>query len=190
MTVLRSILALAVIGLMLPAAAQAQGMGQGMGPGMHDDMGADSMPMAFGQPGRADQATRTVEVVMQDNAFSIPSLTVQVGETVKFVLVNKDEIDHEFVIATAAMNAVHREQMAAMDGHGHDQGGHGQDGHGPGPGPGLAQGGHGPGNMAYIPGGQTTELVWTFTKQGELEFACNIPGHYEAGMHGPITIKP
>jgi uncharacterized cupredoxin-like copper-binding protein len=39
--------------------------------------------------------------------------------------------------------------------------------------------------------GQTATLDYTFTQPysaGELEFACHIPGHYEAGMHVPITV--
>jgi uncharacterized cupredoxin-like copper-binding protein len=30
--------------------------------------------------------------------------------------------------------------------------------------------------------GQTAELEWTFTEPGRYQFACHIPGHYEAGM--------
>ena len=29
----------------------------------------------------------------------------------------------------------------------------------------------------------------TFTQAGSLEFACHVKGHYEAGMHTPITVK-
>jgi uncharacterized cupredoxin-like copper-binding protein len=32
-------------------------------------------------------------------------------------------------------------------------------------------------------------IVWRFTKAGEFEFACLIPGHREAGMHGTIVVK-
>jgi len=41
------------------------------------------------------------------------------------------------------------------------------------------------------PGGSAT-LDYTFTKPysaGSLEFACHLPGHYEAGMHLPIIVK-
>ena len=30
---------------------------------------------------------------------------------------------------------------------------------------------------------------FTFTQAGGLEFACHVAGHYEAGMHTPITVK-
>ena len=33
------------------------------------------------------------------------------------------------------------------------------------------------------------EIVWKFTKRGEFEFACLIPGHYEKGMVGKIIVK-
>ena len=33
------------------------------------------------------------------------------------------------------------------------------------------------------------EILWTFSNAGTFEFACLIPGHYEAGMHGEIYIK-
>jgi uncharacterized cupredoxin-like copper-binding protein len=33
------------------------------------------------------------------------------------------------------------------------------------------------------------ELLWKFTTAGEFEFACLIPGHYEAGMHGKAIVK-
>jgi len=33
------------------------------------------------------------------------------------------------------------------------------------------------------------ELVWRFTKRGEFEFACLVPGHYDKGMFGKIIVK-
>ena len=36
---------------------------------------------------------------------------------------------------------------------------------------------------------QKGELIWRFTKRGTFEFACLIPGHYEAGMYGTIVVK-
>ena len=42
-----------------------------------------------------------------------------------------------------------------------------------------------------LPTGATKTLDYTFTQApaGGLEFACHLPGHYEAGMHTPITVK-
>jgi len=37
--------------------------------------------------------------------------------------------------------------------------------------------------------GKTGEIVWHFNRAGSFEFACLIAGHYEAGMHLPITVE-
>lgn len=42
-----------------------------------------------------------------------------------------------------------------------------------------------------LPAGATVEMDYTFTSvpEGNIEFVCALPGHFEAGMHTPITIK-
>ena len=43
-----------------------------------------------------------------------------------------------------------------------------------------------------FPAGATGSFDLTFTKPyaaGELEFACHVAGHYEGGMHTPITVE-
>lgn len=37
--------------------------------------------------------------------------------------------------------------------------------------------------------GQRAELTWTFRQSAPIEFACNVPGHYQAGMVGALTIE-
>jgi uncharacterized cupredoxin-like copper-binding protein len=39
-------------------------------------------------------------------------------------------------------------------------------------------------NSALLEPKATGEIIWKFDKAMELEFACNIPGHYDAGMAG------
>jgi len=41
-------------------------------------------------------------------------------------------------------------------------------------------------NSALLEPGKSAEIVWHFAQAGELEFACNVPGHYAAGMVGKI----
>jgi uncharacterized cupredoxin-like copper-binding protein len=43
-------------------------------------------------------------------------------------------------------------------------------------------------NSVLVEPGKTAELTWTFTKVSDLQFACNIPGHYQAGMVGKVEI--
>lgn len=45
-------------------------------------------------------------------------------------------------------------------------------------------------NAVSIEPGQTGELVWRFTKTGDFDFACLVPGHFEAGMRGKIVVRP
>jgi uncharacterized cupredoxin-like copper-binding protein len=37
--------------------------------------------------------------------------------------------------------------------------------------------------------GKSAEVVWTFPAEGALEFACNVPGHYAAGMAGDFVLS-
>ena len=37
--------------------------------------------------------------------------------------------------------------------------------------------------------GKTGELVWRFTKADKFDFACLVPGHFEAGMQGKIAVR-
>jgi uncharacterized cupredoxin-like copper-binding protein len=43
-------------------------------------------------------------------------------------------------------------------------------------------------NSALLEPNKTKEIIWKFNTDAELEFACNVPGHYESGMVGKISI--
>lgn len=142
---------------------------------------------AFGQPAAADKATRTVEMTLQDIAFAPKSLDVKAGETVRFVLVNKGQLLHEFNLGDAAMHAAHQKEMLQMQASGmltstgmgkmdHSAMGHGA----------MK---HDDPNSVLVEPGKTAELTWTFTQATGLEFACNLPGHYQAGMVGKLTVE-
>lgn len=150
---------------------------------------------AFGQPAPAASATRTVHVDMTDMAFTPTSVQVKAGETVRFVLVNKGQLLHEFNLGDAAMHAEHQKEMLKMQQSGmmtptgmsgadmdHQAMGHGS----------MAQHGmkHDDPNSVLVEPGKTAELTWTFTKADNLEFACNVPGHYQAGMVGTLKVAP
>ena len=147
---------------------------------------------AFGQPASADKATRTVEVVLQDMSFSPKSLDVKAGETVRFVLVNKGQLLHEFNLGDAAMHAEHQKQMMQMQSSGMlNATGMGKMDHGAMDHDAMGNMGgmkHDDPNSVLVEPGKTAELTWTFTKASGLEFACNIPGHYQAGMVGKLNV--
>ncbi|MCF4997125.1 copper-binding protein [Pseudomonas syringae] len=147
----------------------------------------------FGQAAPAAKATRSIEVVMGDMSFDPKTIEVKSGETVRFVLVNKGQLLHEFNLGDAAMHARHQQEMLQMQQSGmltptgikdmsHDMAGmdHGAMGHGMK---------HDDPNSVLVEPGKTAELTWTFSKPTSLEFACNIPGHYQAGMVGKLTVS-
>ncbi|MFF7064301.1 plastocyanin/azurin family copper-binding protein [Pseudomonas sp. NPDC008258] len=154
----------------------------------------ESQTFAFGEPAPAAKATRTVDVVLKDIAFEPRNLQVKAGETVRFVLVNEGKLPHEFNLGDKAMHAEHQKEMVAMqgklftagmnhEGMNHEGMDHGQMmDHGGGH-------GHGGGNTVLVMPGQRAELTWTFRKSAPIEFACNVPGHYQAGMVGALTIE-
>ncbi len=126
------------------------------------------LPLLAAFPALAAEPARDITVTMGDMSFTPDHLTVKAGEKVRFVLRNTSAIDHDFTLGDAATQAAHRARMA--EGHGH--GGHGNH----------------DSNAVMVPAGGTAELVWTFDRAGELEFDCNVPGHYESGMRGRLTV--
>ncbi|RWU18071.1 copper-binding protein [Pseudomonas alkylphenolica] len=137
---------------------------------------------AFGAPALASQADRSVEIVMGDMYYAPRSLQVKAGETVRFVLINKGAVMHEFSLGDAVMHARHQQEMLAMQGQmDHAAMGHGAMQHGAGM-------KHDDPNTVMVEPGQRGELTWTFSQATPIEFACNVPGHYQAGMVGKLTI--
>ncbi|AZF36317.1 Copper tolerance protein [Pseudomonas sp. R4-34-07] len=142
---------------------------------------------AFGQPAAAATAARTVEVTLQDISFSPKSLDVKAGETVRFVLVNKGRLLHEFNLGDAAMHAEHQKEMLQMQASGMlTATGMGEMDHSK-----MDHGAmkHDDPNSVLVEPGKTAELTWKFSKATDLEFACNLPGHYQAGMVGKLTVE-
>ena len=92
--------------------------------------------------------------------------TVRKGEQIRLLLENGGTESHEFMLATVAENRKHAELMKKFPEMEHDD----------------------PNATRVLPYAKR-ELLWRFTKRGEFEFACLIPGHYEKGMFGKIIVK-
>ena len=43
--------------------------------------------------------------------------------------------------------------------------------------------------MAHVKPGKTETIVWQFSKAGDFNFGCLIPGHFEAGMIGKVAVN-
>jgi len=155
--------------------------------GAHGDEHAGASPI--GMPGNAAGATRTVEITMSDNYFEPETVSVKQGETIRFVVKNTGEFVHEFNIGTAAMHANHQKEMIMMVEHGaleSDKINHQMMKMDMGGGKMM---GHNDPNSVLLEPGKSGEVIWTFSKTSDIEFACNVPGHYDAGMMGRVRFK-
>lgn len=120
----------------------------------------------WGIAGDAKSVVRTIEIRMTDQMrFTPDRIDVQQGETIRLVHKNGGRIMHEFVLGTKKDLDEHAELMKKFPGMEHDEP-----------------------YMAHVGPNKTGEVIWTFNRAGEFDFACLIPGHYEAGMVGKIKV--
>lgn len=132
----------------------------------HEHHGNDHGGM-FGKPGIPAQVNRTIEIDMSDNMrFDRDLVKIKVGDTVHFVVKNKGKIDHEMVIVSMAELKEHAALMRKMPGMKHNEP-----------------------NMVSVAPGKTGNIIWKFDKAGTVNFACLVPGHWEAGMKGKILVQ-
>lgn len=121
----------------------------------------------WGIAGDAKSVKRTIQVGMSDAMrFTPDAITVRRGETVKFVFRNEGKQLHEFVLGTKKELEEHAALMMKFPNMEHDEP-----------------------YMAHVPAGKTAEIIWTFNRPGDFDFACLIAGHYQAGMVGKITVS-
>ena len=120
----------------------------------------------WGIAGEAKDAKRTITLAMSDTMrFTPDKIEVKQGETVRISLKNTGKILHEMVIGTKKELEEHAALMVKFPTMEHDEP-----------------------YMAHIPPGKTGEIIWTFNRVGEFDFACLIAGHYQAGMVGKIMV--
>ena len=144
--------------------------------------------MKIGSKGKLSDVTRTIEVKMYDNYYEPNVFKIKKGETVKFKVKNLGELVHEFNIANPMMHIKHQpemelmveneillgdridkdkmQKMAAMDksmGHSHS-------------------------NSVLLAPKEEGTLIWKFENAVNIEIACNVPGHYQAGMVAAVNL--
>lgn len=127
--------------------------------------------MQVGQPGILEEASRTIEITMRETSdggmlFEPGDLKFKPGEIVHLRIHNAGEVEHEFVMDTHDNNEKHRKLMQKFPEMEHDDP-----------------------NAVRLAPGETGDIVWSFANTGTFQFACLIPGHMEAGMHGPIRVQ-
>ena len=136
-----------------------------------EDHSASSGPVRkeqknWGIAGDASAAKRTLEFKMSDSMrFTPDRIQVKQGETVRLSIRNEGQVMHEFVIGAKKELDEHAALMMKFPGMEHCEP-----------------------YMAHVAPGQTGEIVWTFNRAGEFDFACLIAGHYQAGMVGKVKV--
>jgi uncharacterized cupredoxin-like copper-binding protein len=148
--------------LALPAGALAHGDAH---PGTAGPVAREQKPWGIAGESRG---ARTVEVRMGDDMrFHPQRIEVREGETVRFVVRNGGKLLHEMVIGTGEELRAHAELMRRFPKMEHDEP-----------------------YMTHVKAGAKGEMLWNFNRPGTFQFACLVPGHFEAGMTGTIVVRP
>ena len=145
--------------------------------------------MKIGSKGNETDVTRVIKVVMYDNYYEPSSFQIKEGETVKFEVENAGMLVHEFNIANKMMHMKHQPEMIKMAENGIL----------------LAFSidkekmkkmakmdksmGHSHSNSVLLEPKQKGEIIWKFDNAVNIEVACNVPGHYQAGMIAKVNIN-
>ena len=145
--------------------------------------------MKIGSKGNETDITRVIKVVMYDNYYEPSSFHIKKGETIKFEVENAGMLVHEFNIANKMMHMKHQPEMVKMAENGIL----------------LAFSidkekmkkmakmdksmGHSHSNSVLLEPKQKGSIIWKFDNAVNIEVACNVPGHYQAGMIAKVNIK-
>ena len=145
--------------------------------------------MKIGSKGNETDVTRIIKVVMYDNYYEPSSFQIKEGETIKFEVENAGMLVHEFNIANKMMHMKHQPEMIKMAENGIL----------------LAFSidkekmkkmakmdksmGHSHSNSVLLEPKQKGDIIWKFDNVLNIEIACNVPGHYQAGMIAKVNIK-
>ena len=145
--------------------------------------------MKIGSKGVLDEVTRVIKVKMYDNYYQPNSFSIEAGETIKFEVENLGLLVHEFNIANKLMHIKHQPEMSKMAENGillpfsidkekmkkmakMDK-----------------SMGHSHSNSVLLEPKQKGEIIWKFINAVNIEIACNVPGHYQAGMIAKVDIN-
>ena len=144
-----------------------------------------SMSM-IGEKGDPAEVSKVIVVKMYDNYYVPNIFEIKKNQTIKFIVYNYGELVHEFNIATKVMHLKHQPEMMKMveneillvdkiDKKKMKE---------------LAKKdhslSHSHSNSVLLEPDQSGEIIWKFNTNTDIEIACNVPGHYEAGMIAKI----
>ncbi|MBV8046716.1 MAG: hypothetical protein JO171_06165 [Paludibacterium sp.] len=122
-----------------------------------------------GSPGKAGEVTKIIHVQATDQMRLVfDRQDIREGDVVKFIITNTGVMLHEFGIDDEAGQKAHQQEMMQMPNMTHDDP-----------------------NVVSLKPGETRTLIWRFKgmRQHDVIFACNVPGHYQAGMSVRLTVQ-
>ena len=105
----------------------------------------------------------TVEIRIHHSRYIPSALAVPADRPVRFVFVNEDPIEHEWIVGDAKVHEVHRTGTEAH--------------HGARP------------TEISIPALGTVSTTVTFAAAGSQHYICHLPGHEAYGMVGTLAIR-
>jgi uncharacterized cupredoxin-like copper-binding protein len=124
---------------------------------------------ACGGSSSASKTPVDVNITLTDFGISSSMTDFKVGTPYHFTVTNKGAVPHEIYIMPSETGTMTPDQIQALKASGLDSI-----------------------SADELSPGATKTMDYTFTKAypaGTMEFACHLPGHYEAGMHLPITVQ-
>jgi uncharacterized cupredoxin-like copper-binding protein len=119
--------------------------------------------LASSASGTIPVGTRTVEITIRHSRFSMSRIEVRRGERVRFVVHNRDPIDHELIVGD--LPAQLRHETGTEREHGARDG------------------------EISVPLFESATTSYTFDEPGTLMFGCHLPGHWTYGMQGTIKVN-
>jgi len=121
---------------------------------------------AAGSPGKLSDLNRVIKIRAMDNMrYDQNSINVRAGETIRFIVTNTGKLRHEFSIGDSEEQLKHAKMMKAM--------------------PTMM---HKDPNAISLAAGETGEIIWKFSQSSDIEIACHVAGHYEAGMKADVRV--
>ena len=121
--------------------------------------------------GGSNAKSNEVKITLKDFGIESSMTDFQTGVPYHFVVTNEGVVEHEIMVVPPvmtdsmgmpmSMEEMDKKALAIIE-------------------------------ASDLPAGATASFDYTFTQsapEGTLEFACHTPGHYEAGMKLPITVK-
>ena len=113
----------------------------------------------IGEKGDPTEVSKVIIVKMYDNYYEPSKFEIKKNQTIKFIVYNYGKFVHEFNIATRQMHLKHQSEMMKMVEN----------------------------EILLVDRIDKEKMKKLSNTEAELEAACNVPGHFEAGMIAKIN---